>query len=387
MTDVLIVGDTIRSAELRHEIPVAIGDPFLYAEVGGRRVAVVWSIEGDRIAVVDPSIELIPSETFPADELVRAGVDYYDVAPTLSVRMVESLGITRAAVPRAFPLQFADALRAAGVELVPDQRLFDDRRRHKTAAELDGIALATRAAEAGMAVIARLLARSEPGDDGRVLDGEPLTCELLRDAATAAFAERQCRGDDLIVAHGPQSADGHHQGAGRLENDDVLVCDLFPQHIESTCFSDMTRTFAVGTPDPEIATWHGHTRDALELCRGLVRPGADGSEIYREVCRFYEGLGYPTNLSVPEGTVLREGFNHGLGHGVGLEVHEAPGLSKIGHELIVGDVITLEPGLYRHGFGGVRLEDLLVVTDDGCETLTDYPYDLDPAAAAVGSSR
>lgn len=364
-----------------------IGDPFLYAEIGERRVAVVWSIEGDRIAAVDPSIELIPSETFPADDLIRAGVDYYEIQPTIFTRIVQSLGITRARVPRRFPLQHADAIRAAGVELVPDQRFFDDRRRRKTTAELEGIRRASRAAEAGMAAIAALLARSEPGEGGRTVDGEPLTCELLRGAATLEFAEAGARGDDLIVAHGAQAAEGHNQGAGRVANDDHLVCDLFPQDTESSCFSDMTRTFVVGEPHPEIATWHAQTRDALELCRGLVRPGADGPELYRAVCRFYEELGYPTNLSVPEGTVLREGFNHGLGHGVGLRVHEAPGLSKVGHELVEGDVITLEPGLYRHGFGGVRLEDLVVVTPDGCETVTDYPYDLDPAASVVETAR
>jgi Xaa-Pro aminopeptidase len=387
MTDILIVGDTGTSPELRHEIPVHIGDPFLYAEIGERRVAVVWSIEGDRIAVVDPSIELIPSETFPADELIRAGVDYYEIQPTIFTQIVQSLGITRARVPRKFPLQHADAIRAAGVELVPDQRFFDDRRRRKTTAELEGIQRASRAAEAGMAAIAALLARSEPGDGGRTVDGEPLTCELLREAATRVFSEMGARGDDLIVAHGAQAADGHHQGAGRVGNDDHLVCDLFPQDTESSCFSDMTRTFVVGEADPEIATWYAQTRDALELCRGLVRPGANGVELYRAVCGFYEELGYPTNLSVPEGTVLREGFNHGLGHGVGLQVHEAPGLSKVGHELVEGDVITLEPGLYRHGFGGVRLEDLVVVTADGCETVTDYPYDLDPAASVVETAR
>jgi Xaa-Pro aminopeptidase len=383
VTDVLIVGDTDHSPELRHEIPIHIGDPFLYAETGGRRIAVVWSAEGDRIAVVDPSIEIIAAETFPSDELIRSGIDIYDVAPTLTVRMVESLGIARAVVPTWFPLKHADALRAAGIELVPDGRFFDDRRRRKTEPELEGIRRATRAAEAGMATIASLLARSGPGDGGRVIDGEPLTCELLRSAATAAFAESGCRGDDLIVAHGPQAADGHHTGFGRVANDDHLVCDLFPYDIESACFSDMTRTFVVGEADPEIATWQEHTREALELCRGLVCPGADGAEIHRGVCRFYEKLGYPTSLSKPEGTVLREGFNHGLGHGVGLDVHEAPSLGKVGHELVAGDVITLEPGLYRHGFGGVRLEDLVLVTEDGCETLTDYPYGLDPRAAVL----
>ncbi len=384
MTDVLIVGDTGRCPELRHEIPIQIGDPFLYAEVDGRRVAVVWSVEGDRIAVVDPSIEIIPSETFPSDELIRAGVDIYEIGPTLTVRMVESLGIRSARVPGAFPLRHADALRAAAIELVPDQRYFDDRRRRKTEPELEGVRRATRAAEAGMAAIAELLARSEPADGGRVVDGEPLTCELLRATAMDVFAEHGCRGDDLIVAHGPQAADGHHTGSGRVANDDHLVCDVFPYDLESACFSDMTRTFAVGTPDPEIATWHEHTREALELARESTRAGVNGAEVNRAVCDFYERLGYPTSLSKPEGTVLREGFNHSLGHGVGLDVHEAPYLGRTGHDLVVGDVVTLEPGLYRHGFGGVRLEDIVLVTEDGCETLSDYPYGLEPRSAVGG---
>jgi|SRR6187402_843821 Xaa-Pro aminopeptidase len=387
MTDLLIVGDTERCMELRHALPLRIGDPFLYAEIGARRVAVVWSVEGDRIAIVDPSVEIVPSESISVDDLVAAGVDYYEIEPAQTMRAVRALGITRARVPFDFPVRIADALRAEGVELVPDQRLFDERRRRKTAAELEGIRRASQAAIAGQAAIAALLARSEPGTGGRMVDGEPLTSELLRAAADAAFAAHGCRSDDAIVAHGAQAADGHHQGEGQLANDDVVVCDLFPLDVESACYSDMTRTFSVGTPDPELVTWHAHTLEALEHVRSLVAPGADGAELYRTVCRFYEDLGYPTRLSAKEGTVLREGFNHGLGHGVGLEVHEAPGLSRIGHELVVGDVVTLEPGLYRHGFGGVRLEDLVLVTEDGCETLTPFPYDLDPARSVVETAR
>ena len=385
--DLLIVGDTERCPELRHELPLRIGDAFLYAEIGERRTAVVWSIEGDRIAVVDPTVEIVPVETIPIDDLVAAGVDFYEMGPAQMVRSVAALGITRARVPRAFPLQVADALRADGVELVPDQRFFDQRRRRKTTPELDGIRRASRAAEAGQAAIASLLVRSEPGDGGRVVDGEPLTSELLRAAAEEAFAAHGARSDDAIVAHGPQAAEGHNAGEGRVANDDVLVCDLFPLDLESGCYSDMTRTFSVGTPDPELVAWHAHTQEALEHVRGLVVPGADGAELYRTVCRFYEDLGYPTRLSAEEGTVLREGFNHGLGHGVGLEVHEAPGLSRTGHELVAGDVITLEPGLYRHGFGGVRLEDLVLVTEDGCETITSFPYDLDPARSMQAAAR
>lgn len=381
----LIVGDTERCPELRHEIPLAVGDPFVYAEVGERRVAVVWSVEGDRIAAVDPSVEIVPSETYLTADLLRG--DYYEVEATTTVRAVQALGLTRAVVPAAFPLRHADALRDVGVELVTDQRFFDLRRRRKTPHELDGIRSATRAAEAGMTAIASLLARSEPGESARMIDGEPLTAERLHGAVAAAFDAAGCRSDDTIVAPGAQAALGHHRGAGRIANDDVIVCDLFPLHTESGCYSDMTRTFSVGTPDPELVTWHERTREALELARGLVKPGADGVEIYEAVCRFYEERGFRTRLSVAEGEVLREGFYHGLGHGVGLCVHEAPGLSRTGNELIAGDVITLEPGLYRHGLGGVRLEDLLLVTEDGCETLTDFPYDLDPARTVIETPR
>ena len=387
MTDVLILGDTQRSAELRHEIPVDIVDPFLYAEVGGRRVVIAWSVEGDRIAAVDPTVDIVHDETFSVDDLIREGVDFYALAPAKVVRQVESLGLRSARVPAEFPVRFADALRDAGVELVVDQRLFDDRRRRKTAFELEGIRRASRAAEAGTAAIAALLARSEPGDGGRVVDDEPLTCEALRAAAIAAFATAGCRGDDLVAAAGAQAADGHAVGSGRVANDDTIVCDLFPRDIESGCFADMTRTFAVGTPDPEIVTWHARTQEALELSRAMVQQGTDGVGIWRAVCDFYEGLGHPTGQSKPEGTVLRDGFYHALGHGVGLEVHESPVLGKAGHELLAGDVITLEPGLYRHGFGGVRLEDTLLVTDDGYETITDFPYGLDPATAALETAR
>lgn len=385
MPNVLLIGDTLRSTELRHAVPVEIGDPFLYAELDGRRVAIVWSVEGDRITAVDPGIEIVPAETFPLDDLIRDGVDIYEMPFVQSVRKAISLGLREAIVPRSFPTGDADALRAAGVELTVDQRAFDERRRRKSAYELEAIRAASRGAEAGMVAIVELLARSEPDDEGRVVDGEPLTCELLQAAAIERFAAYGCRGDDLIVARGPQAADGHDRGSGRLQNDDVLVCDLFPRHGETAYFADMTRSFTLGEPDPEVVAWHEQTLEALELARELCRPGVNGGDVHRAVCAFYAERGHPTQMTVPEGTVLRDGFYHGLGHGVGLDVHEPPSLGKVGHELVAGDVITLEPGLYRRGFGGVRVEDTLLVTDDGVETITAFPYDLDPARALAAT--
>ena len=377
MPDVLLIGDTERLPELRHEVPVDIGDAFLFAEVAGRRVSIVWSVEGDRIALVDPTIELIAFETFPLEELQREGLDAYELFPALFSRMVDSLGLTSAVVPERFPVGIADRLRADGVELVVDQRFFDERRRRKSALELAGIRAAQKAADAGMAAIALLLRESEPGHGGRVVGGEPLTCERLRAAAAEAFAAHGCRGDDMIVAHGAQAADGHEPGHGRVDDDDVVLCDLFPKHVASACFADMTRTFRVGANDATISEWHAQCVEALELATAMVRPGVEGGAIHRAVCEFFGERGHLTQLSRPEGVVQTEGFNHGLGHGVGLEVHEAPGVGRVSDELVVGDVIALEPGLYRQGLGGVRVEDLLLVTEDGCEVLTDFPYGLE----------
>ena len=377
MPDVLLIGDSIRSPELRHEVQVEIGDPFLYAEVDGRRVAIAWSVEGDRIAFVNPTIEIVPSETFSIADLVRDEVDLYDMAAFQAVRMVRSLGITSALVPSSFPLRVADELRSAGIEIVVDQRHFDDRRRVKSAVELEGIQVAQRAAEDGMAAIVSALRRSETSMGGRVLDGEVLTCKGLQLLATEAFALRGCRGDDLTVVCGAETAGGHDPGSGRVGNDDVVLCDIFPRHLASGCFADMTRTFRLGTPDETLSLWHAQCVEALELAVSMVRPGIEGSEMHRAVSAFFEDRGHPTQLSAPEGFVLRDGFSHGLGHGVGLELHEAPGLGRLGHALVAGDVIALEPGLYRHGWGGVRIEDIVLVTDSGAEILSRFPYDLE----------
>jgi Xaa-Pro aminopeptidase len=181
----------------------------------------------------------------------------------------------------------------------------------------------------------------------------------------------------MIVSHGVQTAVGHNMGSGPIASDDIVLLDLFPVDLESSCVADLTRTFVVGEVSDEIYEWHRLCREALELATRAVRPGADGGHIHRLVSEFFAGRGFPTMLTKPEGEALLDGFYHGLGHGVGLEVHEPPSLGMIGEELVEGDVVTIEPGLYRQGLGGVRVEDLLHVTHDGYELLTDCPYELE----------
>jgi Xaa-Pro aminopeptidase len=381
MPDVLMIGDTERSASLRHEVPVQITDPFVYAETGGGRHVVIWNFEIDRIRATGADLDCHPMEELRFEELVEQGLDQDAALRELALRAVRLLGLERATVPREFPLGYADHLRANGIELTVDQRLFDDRRRVKSPQELEGIRSAQRSAEAGMAAALELLRAGERRNGGLALDGEPLTCELLKEHVARAFDRHGCTAEEFIVSHGAQTAVGHDMGSGPIGADDVVMLDLFPKHRESACFADMTRTFAVGEIPDEIRTYHRHAREALERCVEAIRPGLEGKELHRLVCEHFEAHGYPTQLSKPPGEILADGFYHATGHVVGLSVHEQPGVGRIGEAFVAGDVLAIEPGLYRNGFGGVRLEDLVLVTDDGCEVLTDFPYDLEVAPA------
>lgn len=377
MSDVLIVADTRSSPEMRHEVPLMVPDPFLYAEVDGKRHVAVASMEQRRIEELGLGIEVTPLEALGLDELVRGGIDEDDLWRELYLRACRSFGLERALVPVSFPTGAADYLRAGGIELTVDAEHFRERRRVKSAAELAGIRRAQRAAEAAMASALGLLRRAQSRNGGLVVDGETLTCELLKRHVEEAFVEHGASAEESVVSHGPQTAVGHDTGSGPIAAEDVVLLDLFPVDRASACYADMTRTFTVGRAPAEIVQYHALVKEALELAVAAVRPGVNGKDVHRLVCDFFHERGFPTQLHKPEGAVLEDGFYHGTGHGVGLAVHEAPYLGRIGHELVAGDVITIEPGLYRHGFGGVRLEDLLLVTEDGCEVLTDFPYDLE----------
>ena len=368
MCAVLILADS-RSPEIRHEVPVFIPDAFLYAETDGRRVAVVSAFEAPRIEATGAGIETLPPERFGIDELLAGGMPAALAELEVYTRACEELRITEASVPAGFPLELADHLRANGIEVTVERELFEDRRRSKNATEIAGLRRAQRACEAGFDVARELL---------RGVGGEPVTCERIKREIEGVFSAHGAAGDEFIVSHGAQTAIGHELGSGPIAPGESVVIDLFPRDRETGVYSDMTRTYVVGEVPDELREYHRLCREALELATAAVRPGANGRDLMQSVCDLFAAHGYPTPLTKQPGDVLESGFIHGLGHGVGLEVHERPRISRSGDDFVPGDVITLEPGLYRAGFGGVRLEDILVVTDDGAEVVTQYPYDLAP---------
>ena len=375
---VLIYGDSFRSADMRHAVPLGVPDPFLYAEQNGSRHVFVSSMEATRVRELGLFDVHVPEE-LGYDELLASGIDLPELRARLALRAVASLGVKRATVPDTFPVWLADRLRADGVELDVDQELFDDRRRAKTEAQIAGVRRAQRAANAAMDTCRDLLRRAEIRGDELLLDGVQLTVERVKAEMNVVFAAHDTTADEYIVAPGAQGAVGHDMGSGPIWPRTPLVVDIFPRDNASAVYTDMTRTFVVGDVPDDVREWHRLCKEALDAAIAEIRAGADCRAIFDRTCEIFEAAGEPTQRTKKPGETLADGFFHGLGHGVGLEVHEEPGLGRLADKrLVAGDVVTVEPGLYRAGYGGVRLEDIVLVTDDGAEVLTDYPYDLEP---------
>ncbi len=378
MTDVLIYADSFRSADMRHAIPLGVPDPILYAEAGGAKHVFTHSMEAPRLRALG-LFDVHVSEEFGSDELAASGLTSKEIRAELAVREVASLGLTRASVPENFPVWLADRLRAAGVELDVDQDLFDDRRRSKTETQIAGMRRAQRAAEAAMDTCRDMLRRSDISGDELLLDGEVLTVERVKAAMSQIFAAHDTTADEYIVAPGAQGAVGHDMGSGPIPPHTPLVVDIFPRDNASAVYTDMTRTFVRGEVADDVREWHRLVKEALDRAIAETKPEADCRALFDGTCEIFEAAGELTPRTKTPGEPLVDGFFHGLGHGVGLEIHEAPGLGKLADKkLVAGDCITIEPGLYRQGYGGVRLEDNVLVTETGAENLTNYPYDLEP---------
>ena len=379
----LLFGDTQRSAALRHEVPVAIIDPLMWVQVNGRSVILTSRLERERIAAALPHVEILDYFDFGMKELREAGLSYAAAECEVATRVARHLGLQEVVVPGSFPVALADRFRSEGVRVSIDDEAFEARRRAKSPSELAGIRIAQHAAETGMAVAAGLLAAAEPDREGNLrLDGAVLTAERVRDQLRAACAAEGAPCPPVVMVASVRDGFGHEPGSGPLPAGLPIQLDLFPCHEETSCWADMTRTFVVGEPAPEhaeeIARQEQLVRTALEEARGGIRPGVTGRALYDLVCDHFEAAGYRTQRTGP-GEDPSEGFQFSLGHGVGLEVHEEPSLGLAGRQpLIPGDVVAIEPGLWDRRVGGVRYEDLVLVTEDGAETLTRFPFELKP---------
>ena len=380
MATFLLYDSATRSPEVRHEISEPVADEVVFMDQDGRRIVAGASLEADVFAKREDVVDEFWSYTDLGLEALRAddSVPTDAIGAELAVRAVQRLGVDEVVVPPTFRVQVADLLRDRNVKVVVDPGAWSLRRRRKTPWELEGSERAQRASEIAMLTGARMLRDAEPTADGRLrFEGEILTAELIRESMTAVLSQQGADSEEIIVQSGDACLRGHDLGYGPILPNQSCIIDVFPRDRRTTAFSDMARTFVPGSPSEDLVKLHAQCLEALQIALDECKPGV--GDLYQRVADFFADKGHPSQLHPSDPPLENQGFFHALGHGVGLEVHERPYLGRRCETLNAGDVIALEPGLYYEGIGGVRLEDTVLITDDGFEHFTDpYPYGLEP---------
>jgi len=342
-------------------------DPFIYLEIKGERLMVMSDLEMDR-ARTQASVDRVLSYSEIEQKAKKQGIKDPTAVDIVHVVLKESK-IRRLSVPANFPVIHAARLQERGYSLNPKRDPFYEQRVLKTAEEVRHIEDAQRATEEAVAAAHTLLRRAEIKNEQLWLDGEVVTSERIKKFVNVKLMERDCIAQHTIVAGGEQACDPHNEGSGPLPAHRSIIFDVFPRSATSRYFADMSRTVIRGKVSAELKRLYGAVKDAQEDAIDKIKDGADGMKIHQGICARFEKAGYKTGLV----NGRMQGYFHGTGHGVGLDIHEAPRISRTGSLLQEGHVVTVEPGLYYPGLGAVRIEDMVLVTKDGCRNLTNFP--------------
>ena len=380
MSALLAFDSPMRDPVTRHEVGEPVADPIGFI-VHDDVTTVVGSVHEEGIFarredVVDQFLSHADLGRLELEQKGSLSDDLLDAE--ILRRALAKLDVSSVVVPPTFRLLVADYLRDKGIDVSVDADVWARRRRRKNAWELEAIERAQRAAETAMLAAARMLREAEPTGDGHLrFEGEVLTAEIVREAMSAELLTQGAESEGILVQSGAGPMKGHDLGSGPIRRNETVIIDCFPRERRQGAYSDMTRTFVPGRPSPEVQKLHAHCREALDVALDAIRPGR--SDVFTKVAEFFNAKGYPTKLHHRGPDRMTSGFTHSLGHGVGLEIHEPPSLGINSEELVEGDVVAVEPGLYFEGVGNIRLEDTVVVSGDGAERFTDpYPYDLEP---------
>jgi Xaa-Pro aminopeptidase len=354
----LIFASSEQSADLLYATKFFVPDPFLFLQQGGKTTILLSDLEIDRgrkEAKVDGIIALSEVEGPLEKKLGRKPPLEQTIA-----RFLQKNRIRRALVPYDFPAGLAFELARIGIKLTAVEGLFWPEREYKRSEEIKSIQLAVRITEIGLARGIEVLRAAEIKRGNRLVWGnKPLTSEVLRAEIDIAILRAGGQPFNTIVAGGEQACDPHDRGSGPLKAESLIILDVFPRENNSGYFGDLTRTAVRGrASEAQKKLWYT-VREAQEFALRGIKVGESGSALQDKVSEFFAERGYPKE--VRHGRWV--GFFHGLGHGLGLDLHEQPRIART--QFRAGQVFTVEPGLYYPGIGGVRIEDDGVVTDQG----------------------
>jgi Xaa-Pro aminopeptidase len=345
-------------------------DPFIFLERNGRRTLVLSDLEFDRGRKQADADEFVMFS-----ELEREVQGKSKKTPRYEKVLAHFLrkrGVRSTIVPGNFPLAYAQELAANKIHVRATNGLFWPEREAKSNKEIEMIGRALRITEIGLRRAIEILKASKPGP-GRKLrwNAKTLTSEMLRAEIDSAILRAGGIPSGTIVAGGDQACDPHERGSGPLYADSLIILDVFPRDAKSGYFGDLTRTVLRGrASEAQRKLWNA-VKAGQALALKNIRAGVDGMAIHKTIQDFFAKRGFPTEVRKGR----RVGFFHGTGHGLGLEIHEHPRLQKV--TLKERQVLTVEPGLYYPGLGGVRLEDVVVVTKAACKMLSRFRKQLE----------
>jgi Xaa-Pro aminopeptidase len=366
----LIIDSTRRSPDLLYLTGFRAPDPVVWLQVGRERLLVLSDLEldrGRRTARVSRCLPLTPLVRRARRRLGRAPSPAHVAAVVLAERGCEAVE-----VPATFPALYVPHLAELGVTPRIASGPFVPRRRRKTRREAAAMRRCQRAGEEGIRIAVAMIASARRKGRQLHLDGAPLTSERLKQEVSVTLLRRGYQAAGLIIAGRPeQTCLPHDAGSGPILAGHAIIMDFFPRSLATGYHGDETRTVVRGRPTARLSAMMRAVREAERRGARMLRPGVRGAEIHARITAFLDREGFKTTRS---GSRPR-GFFHGLGHGLGLEIHEPPSLSAPGTVLEAGDVVTVEPGLYYPRTGGVRHENLYYITKKGAEPLSSLELD------------
>jgi Xaa-Pro aminopeptidase len=380
-TAVVMAGIPQSNAALYHRIRFAVVDTVVYLQVPGgdgrgKSILILRDIELER-AQRKARVDQVACPAHYAPEGGLSG-DRETAAAQAAAECLRRAGVAHVVGDRTLPLIFVEFLRRAGISVLCDLELGAVERRRKDEEEIAWLREAQHVTEEVMARACRLIASAQTRRDGVLMhDGEPLTSERVRALVDHWLVDRGYANPPCIIAGGPGGADCHNLGSGELRTQQPVILDIFPRNRDSLYNGDCTRTVVHGRIPREIAAMHAAVCKAKRAAIAAVRAGVTGEAVHLATTEAIRREGYAIGLPGEDAPDSFCSLPHGTGHGVGLDVHEPPLLDLKGPELWVGDVVTVEPGLYRKDLGGVRVEDMVVVTQQGCDNLNRLPEGLE----------
>lgn len=376
----LIAGIPTTNRTLYHKIRFAVGDPTVVVAVtrgdATQTTLILRDIEMQR-ARERANVDQVAC---PADYRPASGLsgDREIATAQSTAELLSREGVGHVISDRTLPLIYVHELLQRGITIQCNPMLSIMERRAKDEQEISWLAEAQAATEATMCMACELVGRASVGTGGVLMhDGTPLTADRLRAMIDVDLLQRGYANPRSIVACGPQGADCHDYGTGELLTGHPVIVDIFPMNRETLYNGDCTRTVVHGEISDQLNSMHAAVVAAKAAAIAATRAGATGEAVHEATSAVITAHGYQMGLPGDDDPPEYCGMTHGTGHGIGLDVHEPPLLDAGSGNLVVGDCLTIEPGLYSKAIGGVRVEDMVVVEESGCRNLNQLPEGLE----------